>query len=195
MIPAVLRDAQRVTGELLWISQRTRVDICFSVGLMSSWVTRAPGFVIRVGLRVLAYLANTKTLRLSLVPDDSDTLTVYSDASFAPFSERSISGIVVMMNNKCVFWKSRRQTLVSLCTAECELIAAVEGVVLGQSVQTVATELWQGSVRKILYVDNLAAITLAEGGGTQRTRHLRVRASFLKEMIDNGRFAGIALPR
>ena len=192
--PAVLRDAQRVTGELLWISQRTRVDICFSVGLMSSWVTRAPGFVIRVGLRVLAYLANTKTFRLSLVPDDSDTLTVYTDASFAPFSERSISGIVVMMNNKCVFWKSRRQTLVSLSTAECELIAAVEGVVLGQSVQTVATELWQGSVRKILYVDNLAAITLAEGGGTQRTRHLRVRACFLKEMIDNGRLQVLHCP-
>ena len=89
----------------------------FSVGLMSSWVTRAPGFVIKIGFRVLAYLANAKILRLSLIPEGPDALSIFTDASFAPFSERSISGIVVMMNNRCVFWKSRRQTLVSLSTS------------------------------------------------------------------------------
>ena len=35
-----LREAQRITEELLWISQRTRIDIAFAVGLMSSWATR-----------------------------------------------------------------------------------------------------------------------------------------------------------
>ena len=183
-LPTVLRDAQRVTGELLWLSQRTRIDICFSVGLMSSWVTRSPGFVVKIGLRILAYLANTKTFRLSLVPDEASALTVYTDASFAPFSERSISGIVVLMHNRCVIWKSRRQTLVSLSTAECELIAAIEGIVLGQSVEPLVEEMWATPIHKVLYVDNLAAITLAEGGGSQRTRHLRVRACYLRDQLD-----------
>eukprot|EP00439_Symbiodinium_sp_Y106_P021951 s8421_g2.t1 len=190
----VLRDAQRITGELLWISQRTRVDICYSVGLMSSWATRSPSFVIKIGLRVLAYLAGTRDMRLSLVPGDTNLLTIYTDASFAPFSERSISGIAVLMCNRCVIWKSRRQTLVSLSTAECELIAAIEGLVLGQSVEALIGELWGFPADKVLYVDNIAAITLAEGGGSQRTRHLRVRACYLREQIDRDQLRVLHCP-
>ena len=182
---AALRDAQRVTGELLWVSQRTRVDISFSVGLMSSWVTRSPTFVSKLGLRILAYLANTKRMRLCLVPKDQSDVEVFTDASFAPYSEKSISGIVVQLAGRCVFWKSRRQSIVSLSTAECLLIAACEGVVLAQSIQALASELLNVQSKIVLKVDNVAAITLAEGGGSQRTRHLRARANFLKEMIDN----------
>ena len=180
-----LRAAQKITGELLWLSQRTRVDITFSVGLMSSWVTKSPTYVSKMGLRVLAYLANTKHLRLRLVPQKHQGLEVFTDASFAPYSERSISGILVRLAGNCVFWKSRRQSIVSLSTAECELIAACEGVVLAQSMQALASELYEAKPEITLKVDNVAAITLAEGGGSQRTRHLRVRANFLKEMIED----------
>ena len=184
-----LKAAQRITGELLWVSQRTRVDIAFGVGLMSSWTTKAPAFVTKVGLRILAYLANTRSMRLSLTPDDTDELQVFTDASFAPYGERSISGITVQLSGRCVFWKSRRQSLVSLSTAECELIAACEGVVLAQSVQALASEVSGEHLNITLRVDNTAAITLAEGGGSQRTRHLRMRASFLTEMIENGQLS------
>ena len=182
---AALREAQKITGELLWVSQRTRVDISFSVGLMSSWVSRSPTYVSKIGLRVLAYLANTKGMRLCLVPQDTPGLEVFTDASFAPFSDRSIYGIVVQLAGRCVFWKSRRQSIVSLSTAECELIAACEGVVLAQSMQALTSELLDMQPEITLQVDNVAAITLAEGGGSQRTGHLRVRAHFLKEMIEN----------
>ena len=191
---SLLRDAQKITGELLWVSQRTRLDICFSVGLMSSWTTRSPGFVIKIGLRVLAYLANTKGIRLSLVPNESSSMSIYTDASFAPFSERSITGVVVMMCSCCVIWKSRRQTLVSLSTAECELIAAIEGIVLGQSVEALIKELWDDPVKLTLHVDNTAAIALAEGGGSQRTRHLRVRACYLRDQLEQNHLEVLHCP-
>ncbi|CAE7252421.1 GIP [Symbiodinium sp. CCMP2592] len=35
---AELRASQRITGELLWVAQRSRVDISYCVGLMASWV-------------------------------------------------------------------------------------------------------------------------------------------------------------
>ncbi|CAE7938346.1 TY5A [Symbiodinium necroappetens] len=169
-----LQGAQRITGELLWVSQRTRVDIAFGVGLMSSWTMKAPAFVTKVGLRILAYLANTRSMRLSLTPDDTAGLQVFTDASFAPYGERSISGITVQLSGRCVFWKSRRQSLVSLSTAECELIAACEGVVLAQSVQALASEVSGEHLDITLRVDNTAAITLAEGGGSQRTREVQL---------------------
>ena len=94
---------------------------------MSSWATRSPTYVSKIGLRVLAYLANTKSLRLSLAPTEDQSLDVFTDASFAPYSERSISGIVVQLAGQSVFWKSKRQSIMSLSTAESELIAACEG--------------------------------------------------------------------
>ena len=191
---SVLREAQRISGELLWVSQRSRVDVAFSIGLMSSWAVRSPSFVVRIGLRVLSYLANTKSYRLSLVPDNTNELSLYSDASFAPYGERSISGIVILLGGRCVYWKSRRQTLMSLSTAECELIAACETVTLGQAVESLATDLYRTEVTKVLHVDNLAAITLAEGSGSQRTRHLRVRAYFLKELIDDKKLTVVHCP-
>ena len=162
---------------------------------MSSWVTKSPSFVTKLGLRILAYLANTKMIRLNLIPTDRQGLDVFTDASFAPYSERSISGIVVQLFGQCVFWKSKRQSIVSLSTAESELIAACEGTVLAQSVQALAAELLDAEIEVTLRVDNVAAITLVEGGGSHRTRHLRVRANFLKEMIDDSRRTGQALPQ
>ncbi|OLP90007.1 Copia protein [Symbiodinium microadriaticum] len=50
-----LKAAQRITGELLWVSQRTRVDIAFGVGLMSSWTTKAPAFVTKARFSLQTY--------------------------------------------------------------------------------------------------------------------------------------------
>ena len=160
------------------------------MGLMSSWAVKTPAFVTRIGLRVLSYLANTKTYRLSLVPDETNALAIYSDASFAPFGERSISGIIILLNGRCVCWKSRRQTLMSLSTAECELIAACESVTFGQAIESLASDLYKAETAKVLHVHNMAAITLADGSGSIRTRHLRVRAHVIKELMEKDTVQG-----
>ena len=153
-----LRAAQRVTGELLWIAQRTRIDISFCVGLMASWVAKYPTQVSKIGQRVLEYLANTKTHRLSLIPGSRRGLRIYTDASFAPHGSHSISGIVLQYDECCVVWKSKRQSLVTLSTAESELVSGCEGVVLAQSLEALVCELEETLCTKHLLVDNTAAV-------------------------------------
>ena len=184
-----LRTAQRVTGELLWLAQRTRIDIGYCVGLMASWVSRYPQQVSRIGGRVLEYLANTKEYRLSLIPRRADGIRIYTDASFAPFGAHSISGIVLQYDECTVAWKSKRQSLVTLSTAESELCAGCEGVTLAQSLEALTRELDGSTGLKNLLVDNTAAVTIAEGGGRVRTRHLRVRAAFLQDMREREELA------
>ena len=182
-----LRQAQRVTGELLWLTQRTRVDVAFIVSLMGSWTTRSPGYVVKMGQRLLDYLGTTRDFRLSLVPvEDEKKIVVFTDASFSPFGDHSISGILVTYLGRAVVWKAKKQTLISLSTAEAELISACEGVVLAQSTEAMLQDVVPITASKLPYVDNLAAIALSEGAGSQRTRHLRVRSNFMKEMIING---------
>ena len=56
--------------------------------------------------------------------------------------------------------------------------------VLGRSLQAALSEFTGGELKLVLHVDNLAAITLASGGGSQRTRHLRVRSACIRQLVD-----------
>ena len=182
-----LRQAQKITGELLWLSQRTRLDLAYSVSLMGSWSTKAPRYVLKLGLRILEYVQATSDFRLSLVPlaNAEKRLVTYTDASFSPYGSHSVTGVVIEYLGCPVQWKAKRQNLISLSTAEAELISGCEGITLTLSMESLVEELaGQLSVKRLL-VDNTAAIALAEGSGTMRTRHLRVRANFVREMLDN----------
>ena len=181
-----LRAAQKVTGELLWVTQRSRVDLAYAVAVMGSWTVKAPRVVKKIGMRLLEYLGVTCDYRLSLIPgaDAYNGVTVFSDASFAPYGCNSVTGVLVTFRNRAVLWKGKRQGLISLSTAESELIAGCEAVVLAQSAEALLNDLCGTLEVKRLLVDNLAAIVIAEGGGSQRTRHLRVRANFVKDLLD-----------
>ncbi|CAE7214926.1 GIP, partial [Symbiodinium sp. CCMP2456] len=167
--PESLREGQRITGELLWIAQRTRLDVAYSVGMMASLVSKSPGYVVKLGIRVLEYVAMTKDHRLALVPGKADGIRIYTDASFAPHGEHSITGVILQYDECSVVWKSKKQSLVTLSTAESELVAGCEGLVLGQSLEALIQELEGEPQMKRLLVDNTAAVILAEGGGSQRT--------------------------
>ena len=181
-----LRAAQKVTGELLWVTQRSRVDLAYAVALMGSWTVRAPRTVKKIGMRLLEYLGITCDYRLSLIPSAGayNGVMVFSDASFAPYGCNSVTRVLVTFRNRAVLWKGKRQGLISLSTAEGELIAGCEAVVLAQSAEALLNDLCGTFEVKRLQVDNLAAIVIAEGGGSQRTRHLRVRANFVKDLLD-----------
>ena len=182
-----LRKAQKITGELLWLSQRTRLDLAYSISLMGSWCTKAPGLVFEMGLRILEYVHATSDYRLSLVPVEAAErrMVPYTDASFSPFGSHSVTGIVIEFMGCPVHWKAKKQSLISLSTAESELISACEGITLALSMESLLMDIVSQLLTKRLLVDNTAAISLAEGSGTQRTRHLRVRSSFVREMLEN----------
>ena len=162
-----LRAAQKLTGELLWVAQRSRVDLAYAVALMGSWTVRAPNHVKKIGLRLLEYVGATQDHKLSLIPrkDCYNGIVIFSDASFAPYGSQSVTGVLVTYKGRAMLWKGKRQSLISLSTAESELIAGCEGVVLGQSAEALLGDLTADLATKRLCVDNLAAIVIAEGGG------------------------------
>ena len=86
-----------------------------------------------------------------------------------------------------MFWRNSRQSFATCSTAECELLAAMEGNIALQSVGTRIREIMQNVDQKdFLFVDNTAAVTLADAqGGSWRTRHLRVRAVVMRERIQS----------
>ena len=185
-----LRRAQRLTGELLWLSTKSRPDIMHAAASMSSLCLRDPILVERIGLRALAYLYSTLKVGLMFSCDkEGETkLTAFSDASFSPAGGRSVGSSLVTYRGNPVAWKAGRQSLISLSTAECELIEAVSASQLQLGISMLVEELNDGPPQLLLLVDNSATVSLCnDAPGTWRTRHLRVRAANLREAVREGR--------
>ena len=51
-----VKESQRIAGEMLWLTTRTRPDLCFSIQKMSSLSTKNPIKAVQFGVRVLRYL-------------------------------------------------------------------------------------------------------------------------------------------
>ena len=171
-----VRIAQRLTGEILWLSQCTRPDLAYTACLLASLSTKAPDRAIRVAERALAYIQRTKAFVLTAGADDTGLIT-HSDASYAPEGNRSHTGWVVFLHGSLVCWRSARQAFVTLSTAESEL---VDFGIIG--------------LDKTLRVDSQSALAIAVGQGSWRTRHLRVRANYLREQNESGEIIPVYCP-
>ncbi|CAE7397602.1 GIP [Symbiodinium sp. CCMP2592] len=180
-----LRRAQTLTGEVLWLSGKSRPDLMHAIATMSSWCLRNPSLVERIGVRVLGYLKQTRNLGLVYEPTRADHyIEGFSDASFAPSGSRSVGCSLTRYLGQPVAWRSGRQALVSLSVAEAELIEAVSTVQLAYGVASITEEIHGGPPEIVIKVDNTAAIGLCnESSGTWKTRHLKVRAFHLREAV------------
>ncbi|CAE7212420.1 TY2B-DR3 [Symbiodinium microadriaticum] len=188
---ATLKLAQKYVGECLWLATKTRPDIMFVTTHAASLVSKRPSYVIRLGERVLAYLAGSADLRMTTGPvDEKDTLELvaFTDASYAPYGRRSFGAAVITLAATPVAWKSGRQSFITLSVMEAELYAATQGCTLLNSVEALAAELFPAGLIWVLAVDNTSAAAMLAGGpGSQRTRHLKIRANYVREAVEQGR--------
>ncbi|CAE7745152.1 unnamed protein product [Symbiodinium sp. CCMP2592] len=182
-----VKQAQKMCGELLWLSQRSRPDIAFPVSIMGSLITKAAPRSIQIGTRLLSYLQRTSGMALELKPTDGG-FQAWSDCSFAPSGNKSHSGMAISWHGAVIAWRSARQPFTCLSTAEGELTAALETLTLSMSLKAIVDQFGDVVPFTTLCVDNQAALTLANpnSSASWRTRHLRIRASFLRERVDQG---------
>ena len=110
----------------------------------------------------------------------------FSDASFAPYGGKSYGASVITVEDSPVSWRCGKQTFVMLSIMESELYQATEAAVLLENTAVLLDELLQTRVRRTLCVDNTAATAMIQGGpGSWRTRHLKVRSSYLIQRVQD----------
>ena len=184
-----VRGAQKVVGELLWLLTRTRPDLMFAMSKLCSQVLRAPKKVQEVAQQVRGYLRMTKREGLKFEKQEAEeamTMKVYTDASFAPDGAESHGCVIVKMGSSVISWKSGKQTLISLSTAEAELLEVVEGMALGESTAVLAEEI-SGELVRMAFTDSQSALAImVNEGGSWRTRHLRMKAMYARQLVQKG---------
>ena len=186
-----VKKAQKQVGECLWLVTRSRPDIMFTVSKMGSLMTKDPKKVSAMMDQLLGYLKATERegLVFKKVAVEERLISAYSDASFAPEGECSHGCSIIAYNGTPVLWKSSRRPMVTLSTAESELIELVEAMTAGESISVVVEELQEGVV-KMAWCDNQSTVAiLSQENGSWRTRRLRIRSSFARSVVLKGQWA------
>ena len=131
--PKRVKEAQGLTGELLWLSGKTRPDICVAVQKMAQSCLKNPCYAVKLGFAILAYLHETKDVGLVYKelrevdpepelhrkrPRHAGTVEALVDASFAVEDGHSMTGIIILQGGAAVHWETRKQSLIALSTAE-----------------------------------------------------------------------------
>jgi hypothetical protein len=181
--------AQQLSGALNWLTTKTRPDIVHSVSRIASLTLKNPDVAVVQAKRVLRYLAGTAGCGLLYRSHHNapSEITVHSDASWAPQGEKSHGGTVVCVAGTAISWKSGRQSITAMSTAESELVQQVVGFTLGQANKATLDSISDGpGYTLVLKGDNQAANFLAnDSAGSWRTRHLMIRANALREAVQS----------
>eukprot|EP00434_Breviolum_minutum_P006947 symbB.v1.2.006133.t1/scaffold365.1/size219215/8 len=183
--------SQKLVGELLWVVTRSRPDVMYSVSKMGSNITKNPKGVIETACQTKGYLIGKEEEGIGFKKIEGDELLLecYSDSSFAPEGEESHGCYIILLGGSPIFWRSGKQGVVTLSTAETELMEMVEGMAAGEAVVVIAQEVFK-SVRKILWSDSQSAISiLTTEGGNWRTRHLKMRSSYARQAVMRGEWS------
>ena len=205
-----VREAQAITGAVLWAVTRTRPDLMFVAARMSQYSTKSPVAVKAWGMHALRYVASILTLGLEYkespgpmlgefqqlsLPRSNDTLELYSDASHAPGGGKSMQTTVAVWRGGLVAWEATRQPFVTLSSAEAELVSMVHSLQMSDSIVPVIEELVQVDLRTALMADSAAALaSFAPSSGSWRNRHLRLRAAAARERVEWGTLNAAYIP-
>ena len=185
--PSDLRKLQGFAGEFNWLATRSRADLAYYVSLLASALTKFSTWSFTLVKKILRYLHGTRDAHL-FIPEEGNLsdLIAWSDAGFAGISSKSQTGILLMWGGSIILWRSSRQTVSALCTAEAELVAAALTFSVIQGLKILLQEWGLIFDACTIKVDNTAAITIAENGGSWRTRYFAVRGSRINEEIALG---------
>ena len=160
--------------------------------MMARHVTRTTQAYIEKLKQILRYLKGTKHYGLNFPatdPMNKGGLYAFVDASDGDckFTRRSTGGYVVMCNGCAISWRSARQPLVTLSTAESEYVQATLCCQEILNLRNLLTELgFEPDAPTLLYEDNKAAIDLSKNPCSRgRTKHMERRWHWVRQCNDD----------
>ena len=187
--PTLVTRCKSILGSLTHIQLWSRPDVSYPVNLIARHVSKASPILLTHLKRILRYLNKTKHYGLRMGSVDplghGPKLTVYVDASNADcgVTRRSTGGYVVYYNGVPISWRSARQPLVTLSTAESEYVQATLACQEVVALRHLFAELGSPmDAPTVIYEDNKAAIDLSVNPCSRgRSKHIERRWHFVRQ--------------
>ena len=178
-----------MVGSLVYLANGTRFDISAALSIVSRFNNNPKKTHCNMVRRIYQYLRGS---RRSLVYKKglNFVLNGYCDASYANLEDySSLAGYCFTLGDTAVTWKSFKEPVKALSTAESEYIALTstvqECIWLKQLLEGLGYK--QDTVE--IYEDNASCIALSKNPQEKRrTRHIQVRFHWIREQLTNGVF-------
>lgn len=182
------RPYRQLIGSLMYLAVGTRADIAFAVSTLSQFLENPSELHWKAAKRVLRYLAGTCNMGIEYRSSNmANILTAYSDADYGTCSDtrKSISGVILILNNGPVIWFSRKQGVVATSTTYAEYIAVYDATKEIVWTRRVLQELGLHQVKPTtLYCDNMAAEQLVKNPTFhRRTKHFDIKFHYTRDIV------------
>nr|XP_018625544.1 uncharacterized mitochondrial protein AtMg00810-like [Nicotiana tomentosiformis] len=178
-----------LVGKLLFLTH-TRPDICFAVQHLSEFLKcpRVPH--MSDALHILRYLKGTLDIGFFYSNDSDLTVSAYrdSDCSACVDTRRSVTGFCSLLGESLIGWKSKKQPVVSLSSAEAEYRAISKVVAeLTWMVRLLSDLHVPVSLPIFVFCDNQVAIHIAKNPVIHKcTKHIEVDFHFIRSKLGEG---------
>jgi Reverse transcriptase (RNA-dependent DNA polymerase)/Integrase core domain len=186
----------QIVGSLMYVGTVTRPDIMFVVGVLARYMGEPTGFLMRCAERVLLYLAATADFALvyrrNIGRKDlrGIPLTAYTDSDHGGdiITRKSTTGTLILFYGNVVYWRSKRQPIVTNSSTEAELVAASATALQQKWLKHLINEdLCHNTMKGVLCCDNEAAVKVSKDPiASDRTKHIAIKHRIIQELIDEG---------
>ena len=138
--------------------------------------------------RILRYLKGCPEKGILYQKNGHLNLVAYTDAEWAGDRDdrKSTSGYFTLVGGNLVTWRSKKQKVVAMSSADAEFRGVAKGITEVLWLRKLLTELGFPPKRSCeLYCDNQAAINISENPVQHdRTKHVEVDRHFIKEKLE-----------
>jgi hypothetical protein len=202
------RRYQSIVGSLMWLMLGTRLDLAFTVSVLSKYNADPSKEHLTAATHCLRYLRNTSSYGTQFDADGSNTEPIgFTDSDFAGDIDdrKSTSGYVYLLGGGAISWRSRKQPLVAFSTVEAEYIGASDAAKEAIWIRNLFAALRKVNIEnrdqtdisrfddegdektapQTLFVDNQGALQLAKNPKFhERTKHIAVRYHFVRDACE-----------
>jgi hypothetical protein len=178
---------QRLVGKLIYLSH-THPDIAYAVSAVSQFMHQPSKDHMEAVIRILRYLKSFPGKGLMFAKNNHLRVNGYTDADWAgnTTDRRSTSGYFMFVGGNLVTWRSKKQKVVALSSAEAEFRGMAKGLCELLWIRRLLTEIgFAPTFEMDLFCDNKAAIAIAHNPiQHDRTKHVEIDRHFIKENLE-----------
>lgn len=167
----------------------TRPDIAYAVTKLSQYAANPSQEHVDKALYICRYLWGTMDYALVLDRSANFGLMAYSDSDHAadPEKRRSVTGIVLMLANAAIIWKSHAQKTVANSSTEAEYMAVSDCCKEVMWIKHMFKELGIIIGKIPICSDNNGAIFTANNPVQEkRMKHIDVKYHYIRQCIEDG---------
>ena len=189
-IPTNKERYQRLVGKLIYLTH-TRPDISYAVSVVSQFMHDPSDRHMDAVNRILAYLKSSPGKGIMFSKHGHLDISGYTDSDFAgsKLDRKSTSGYVSFFGENLVTWRSKKQNVVSLSSAEAEYQALHHATKELTWLRLLLRDLgYEPKKPMMIYCDNTAAIEIANNPVQHdRTKHIELDRNYIKDNLNSRR--------